>query len=256
MASSTNVKALLTEFFGTFFIIFISCWSYSSLNSEDTSWFGVGLANGLALAACAWAGISSSGAHFNPVITFIKLGTKNISIGIAAFYLLVQLFASVIASMCVIAITPSEMQPDDSQMLFYPKPDPSSTQFQIFIVEFIGSCLLVFTYFALIIDKRAPTNIFGFGLGAIILASSLAFGPFSGACINPLRVFGPELVLGTFAYSETFGFANFAGGIFAGFYYEFFLLKNDEFSFIEEEEDASLNMKTAENVNQALSLKY
>ncbi len=251
-----NVKALLTEFFGTFFIIFISSWSYQSITSGDTDWFGIGLANGLTLAACAWAGISASGAHFNPVITFIKLATKGISMNVATFYLLIQLFASVVACLSVIAIMPAELQPAENWAIAYPKPDSNSSLFQIFIVEFIGSCLMVFTYFALVIDKRSPTNIFGFGLGAVVLAGSVAFGPFSGACINPLRVLGPELVIGTFTHSETYVFANFAGGIFAGFYYEFFLLKNDEISFIDEEEDASLNMKTAENVSQAMSLKY
>jgi len=251
-----NVKALLTEFFGTFFIVFISCWSFFSLNEGDTNWLGVGLANGLALAACAWAGISTSGAHFNPVITLIKAGTRSISIGIATFYIMIQLCASVLAPMCVMAITPINEGNLARQSLFYPKPDPMNSQFQTLIVEFIGSSLLVFTYFALIIDKRAPTNIFGFGLGAVVLASSVAFGPFSGACLNPLRAFGPELVLGAFSHSETFWFGNFAGGIFAGFYYEFFLLKNNDLNFIDEEEDASLNMKTSENVNQAMSLKY
>lgn len=256
MTSSKDVKAVMSEFFGTFFIVFVSCWTFTSLAYKQINWLGLALANGLTVAACAWAAISASGAHFNPVVTLIRASSKSISIPMAVTYICVQLLASIIASLFVILITPFEFQQDDASIIGFPKANPLMSDFQIFIVEFLGSCLYVFAYYAFVVDKRAPKNVFGYALGAAIMASTVAFGPFSGACINPVRIFGPHLVTGKYSRAWSFWLADIFGGIFAGFYYEFFLMKDSLLIDNEEEEDSNKNMKNSENINQALSLRF
>ena len=49
----------------------------------------------------------------------------------------------------------------------------------------------MFVFYALLEDKRAPKHVFGFGIGMVVLFGTLAFGPYTGAGINPMRVFGP-----------------------------------------------------------------
>jgi glycerol uptake facilitator-like aquaporin len=255
MASSKDVKALLTEFFGTFFIVFISCWTLASLDLKSINYLGVALANGFTLAACAWAGISSSGAHFNPVVTIVKLSVRHFSVSRTTAYIFTQLLASVVAAQFVKFITPSELD-NNSTEFPYPTPNYFMQDFQIFILEFIGSALYVYAYFSFIIDKRAPTNVFGFGLAAVIMVCTLAFGALSGGWVNPIRIFGPQIVSGNFNRIWTYWLASIFGGVFAGFYYDFFILKNSEFDFNDEEEDTGKNMKTTENISQALGLKY
>jgi aquaporin TIP len=256
MTSSKDVKAVISEFFGTFFIVFVSCWTFTAMAYKQINWLGLALANGLTVAACAWAAISSSGAHFNPVVTIIRASSKNISAPVATTYLLVQLFASIVASLFVILITPFEFQQDEGSIIGYPKANPLMSEFQIFIVEFLGSCLYVFAYYAFVVDKRAPKNVFGYALGAATMVSTVAFGAFSGACINPVRIFGPQIVTGNYARAWSYWMADIFGGVFAGFYYQYFLMKDSMVDESEEDEDSNKNMKNSDNMNQALSLRY
>jgi glycerol uptake facilitator-like aquaporin len=256
MTSSKDVKAVMSEFFGTFFIVFVSCWTFTAMTYKQINWLGLALANGLTVAACAWAAIGSSGAHFNPVVTLIRATTKNISAPMSATYILVQLFASVLASLFVILITPFEFQQDEGSIIGYPKANPLMSDFQIFIVEFLGSCLYVFAYYAFVVDKRAPKNVFGYALGATVMISTVAFGAFSGACVNPVRIFGPQVVTGKFARGWSYWMADIFGGVFAGFYYEFFLKTDSLAEENEDDEDSNKNMKNTENINHAMSMRY
>jgi len=256
MRSSKNVRAVVSEFFGTFFIVFVSCWTFNSLAYKQINWLGLALANGLTVAACSWIAITASGAHFNPVVTLIRLSSKGLSIPLALIYICVQLFASILASLFVILITPFEFQQDDISIIGYPRPNPLMSDFQIFVVEFLGSCIYVFAYYAFVMDRRAPKNVFGYALGAAIMVSTVAFGPFSGACINPVRIFGPHIVTGKYSHGLSYWMADIFGGLFAGFYYECFFMKDNLTGESEEEDDGNKNMRNSENINQALSMRY
>lgn len=49
-------------------------------------------------------------------------------------------------------------------------------------------------YFGLIFNKKAPSNVFGFGIGGVISIAHLTIGMISGGCVNPVRFFGPSLL--------------------------------------------------------------
>jgi len=52
----------------------------------------------------------------------------------------------------------------------------------------------MFTYFALILDKRNTKYIYGFALGGIIMVCTMGFGPLTGACITPIKIIGPMIL--------------------------------------------------------------
>lgn len=84
-------------------------------------------------------------------------------------------------------------------------------------------------YFALVINEKAPSNVFGFGIGAVIAIAHLCVGNFSGACLNPIRFIGPALLTDKIKYLTIYVTSHFCGGLLAGFYYEFYLnAKKDE----------------------------
>ena len=61
-------------------------------------------------------------------------------------------------------------------------------------MEFIFSFLYVAMYFGLIINEKAPSNVFGFGIGGVITIAHLTIGIISGGCVNPIRFIGPSLL--------------------------------------------------------------
>lgn len=254
MAKGPSVKEPIVEFTGTFIIVFVTCWSYTVLADKKPDYMALALANGLVLAACVWAAFNVSGAHFNPVITIVNLFIRNMPLGQAVLYLFSQLTASFLAAVLAILVLPKSALVDEDSSFGYPE-TKNITDFQAFIVEFVLSMFYVFAYSATVIDKRAPSNVFGFALGSVVMVGALTVGPYTGGVVNPIRIFGPYLVNGKFDNMVVYWLATFAGGLFAGFYYDYFLLKDDNY---EEEENAkSGNAKwSKDDIREANELKY
>ena len=256
MIKASLVKAIVVELIGTFVIVFVSCWSFVALKMGRVSYLGLGISNGLTLAACAWAGIAASGAHFNPVVTLVKAGVRAMSVSRATAYIIAQLAGSFVAALAVVLVTPFEYQQMEEKIVGYPEPRVGVSSLQIFVPEFIGSALYLLAFLALIVDRRAPTNVFGFGLGAVIAGCSVAFGPATGGCVNPVRLFGPHIVSNRFEHAWVFWAATVAGGLFAGFYYDFFMLKNESFDFLDDGKEATTNSQTNDPLNPAPSARF
>lgn len=253
MIKASLVKATAVELIGTFLIVFVSCWSWVAFEMGRVSYLGIGLANGLILAACTWAGIAASGAHFNPVVTLVKTGVRSMSVSRATVYVVAQLAASLSAALAVVLVTPFEFQQKEGKVVGFPEARAGVASLQVFVAEFVGSALYMLAFFALVVDRRAPTNVFGFGLGAVIVGCSVAFGATTGGCVNPIRLFGPHIVCNRFQQSWVYWSATVAGGLFAGFYYDFFMLKNESFDFLEEADDAPGNSQAGDPLSLAAS---
>lgn len=246
----------VSEFLGTFFIVFVSAWSFLLWQKDQIKLSGLGLANGFATTVAVWAGFEASEAHFNPIVTFVRLATGKFPFSRSMAYIVIQLLGSTFGALLAMLLSPSEFQRDPNGPIGRPKRDPLYTDFQVFLFEFIGSMLYIFIFYSTVIDKRAANNVFGVSLGAVITVCTIAFGKASGACVNPVRVFGSQVMLGFDSEAANYWFAHLAGGVFIAFYYNAFILKSSAGSFEVEESDQSLNMVNAENVNQAMNLKY
>lgn len=91
-------------------------------------------------------------------------------------------------------------------------------------------------------------------MGGIVYVGTVAAGPYSGACINIMRIFGPSIFTNHLTVNWIYLIANVFGGLFGGFYYEKFI--DYEFYIDYNKSTASKSMKTPENYNQALNLQY
>jgi len=78
--------------------------------------------------------------------------------------------------------------------LGFPTVNPHAGVFRALGVEIIGTFTLVFMVFALAVDKRATKFVYAMCIGGSLGAAVLAFGPISGAALNPARWFGPCLI--------------------------------------------------------------
>lgn len=78
-------------------------------------------------------------------------------------------------------------------------------------------------YFSCIANQKQAKNYFGIALGGIMFIGTVAAGPYTGACINVMRIFGPSMFTGYFASNWIYLMANIFGGLFGGFYYDKFI---------------------------------
>lgn len=246
----------VSEFCGTFVIVFVSAWSFLLFQKNQISLVGLALANGFATAGCVWAGFDASEGHFNPIVTLVRFATGKFHLARACAYVFIQLFASTLSALLSALIAPREFQRDISGSVGYPTKDPRYSDFQVFLFEFIGSMLYIYLFYATVVDKRAPANVFGVALGAVITVCTLAFGQATGACVNPVRIFGAQVVLYFDFEAANYWLALIAGGFFMAFYYNYFVLRTWGESWEAEADSLQANMVNAENVNQAMNLKY
>ncbi len=220
-------RALITEFLGSFLIVSISCWSFKSLEMNKMDYSGLGAVNAFILAICTWAGFSTSGSHFNPVITLIHWMLLDFDMKKTSSYIFAQIAGSIFAALIVLMMTPLEYQQDDFYpSVSYPMILPLISKFQGLMMEMIMSICFVLVYFLTVVNKKIPHNMFGFALGGVILMGSVSIGPYTGACINPLRSLGPQIMLMNFSDSIIYWLGILSGSFFAAFYCTNFL-QND-----------------------------
>lgn len=221
------IRAIVMEFLGTFVIAFVSCWSFGQFRRKALSILDVALLQGTVTGSVTWAGIAFSGSHFNPVISILKACLQQIGVSNAIVYVGVQLVASFLGALLALLTSPSNVQNPKEISIGYPTPEPGYTLFQCFVLEFFASFLLVLVYSGTVLERAAPSNVFGFAVGGVYSLAFLALGSSTGGCINPAKVFGAHLVAGDFRHSWMYWLSAIAGGLFAGFYYDFFLRKLD-----------------------------
>jgi glycerol uptake facilitator-like aquaporin len=163
--------------------------------------------------------------------------------------------ASILAGLTVILILPMEMEPEGTgQVLDYPMINILMTEFSGFILEFTTSMIYTWIYFSFIFDKRInDKNVYGFALGAVVFLAQLCCGNLTGACINPMKHFGPALIAGNSKNLWVYWLGPLFGSFFAGFYYYYTILLAFEQSMGDSKFES---MKNTDNVNEAMNLTY
>jgi aquaporin Z len=135
----------------------------------------------------------TSGAHFNPAVTLGFLITGKIKAVAAIGYIVIQLLAGLAAALVVYSIYNGGEA--GARVVFDGTPnvgkDVSTTA--ALACEVIATFFLTFVIWGTAADPRAR-NVGGFGIGLVVAANILAFGPLTGASMNPQRSFGPTLI--------------------------------------------------------------
>ncbi|KAL9999047.1 putative major intrinsic protein [Helianthus debilis subsp. tardiflorus] len=204
-------QKLLAEFVGTFCVIFAGCGSVAvnKLYGGTITFPGVCVTWGLIVMAMIYTVGHVSGAHFNPAV---------------AFYILSQLFGSILASGILSLIM-------DVTSDAYFGTIPVGSTVQSFVVEIIITFILMFVISGASNDHRAIKKHGGIAVGMTIMLNVFVGGPISGASMNPARSLGPAIVKWRFKGIWAYIFGPIIGAIAGGFVYK--LLTPTEKSFSE-----------------------
>lgn len=211
----------MAEFIGTFALVFIGSGAIIRVQMTGGSLGEVALAHGLILSVMVTALMRISG-HFNPAVTITFMVVRRIEPIMGIVYMIAQFTAAIIAAYALKALLPAsavEATRVGGQMI------ASSVSFgEAIVIELIATFFLVWVIFGTAVDPDSP-RVGGFAIGLTVAADILAFGPFTGASMNPARSLGPAVASGVFEAQAVFWIGPIIGAVIAGVLYDRLFLR-------------------------------
>lgn len=224
----TTGKALVAEFVGTFALIFIGAGAVVLNAAGALDLVGVALAHGLVLAIMVSISGHTSGGVFNPAVAAALWVTGKLGTARTVAYIIVQLIAAVAGAFLLMYVV------DDAQLFDVAKAGAPQVAEGVevgraIIIEAITTFFLVWAVFGTAVDDRGPFGkTAGLTIGLVIAFDILAFGPYTGAAMNPARWFGPALAGGLWNDWYVYIVGPLAGGVLGGLGYWATFLRDRE----------------------------
>jgi MIP family channel proteins len=214
-----SMKACVAEATGTFFLVLLGAGSIclDAFTNGRVGLPGIALAQGLALSIAVSATLALSGGHLNPAVTFGFLITGRMDRKRGLLYIGAQLAGATLAGLLL--RTMFEEQVWRARALGTPDLDPSVTTGTGILIEAVLTFLLVFAFWATVVDGRAP-RLAGFGVGLTLSACVLTGGALTGASLNPARSFGPALASGHWSNHLVYWIGPLLGAALAAWLYD------------------------------------
>jgi len=173
------LKSYVTEFIGTFFLVFTICTTVASGTTLAP------LAIGSALMIMVYMGGPISGAHYNPAVSLAvflrgKIGGKDLGA-----YMVMQLLGAFVAALAAHYLTGRAVAPDPSM-------DISKTG------AVVGEFIFTFALALVVLNvatssKSAGNSYFGLAIGFTVMTGAFAIGGITGGAFNPAVGVGPAL---------------------------------------------------------------
>ncbi len=181
-----NSKVFITEFVGTFALVFIGM----AAGIVQAGLVGVALAHGLTLAVFAYAYGHISGTHVNPAVTFGLALNGTVKWGQAAFYWIAQFTGAILAAF-LLKVAVESLGADISGGATLGALTESQP-----IMAMVFEAILTFFLMNTILNTAVSGKggaFSGWAIGTTLVVAILAGGPFTGASLNPARTFGPAI---------------------------------------------------------------
>jgi aquaporin Z len=220
-------KAAVAELVATFALIFVGAGAVIVASSGQLDLVGVALAHGLVLAVMVSVTGHISGGQVNPAVTIALWAAGKIGTQRGALLIVAQLVGAVMGALLLRYVVGDAAF--DGGGAGAPALAPGLAVGKGIVLEAILTFFLVFVVFGTAVDDKGPWNkTAGFTIGLTIAFDILAFGPLTGAAMNPARWFGPALVGGQWADALVWIVGPIAGAIIAGVLYTAVLLRGRE----------------------------
>lgn len=220
-------KAAVAEFVATFGLVFIgaSAVIFNVAGALDLT--GVALAHGLVLAIMVSITWHLSGGLVNPAVTIGLWVAGKIPSGRALVLIVAQLLGAVAAAYLVKFLFPGRIFDAGTGGAAVLNSQIASGKG--IVLEAVGTFFLVFAVFGTAVDERGPFGkTAGFTIGLVIAFDIMAFGPLTGAAMNPARWLGPALAAGAWDNWFVWIVGPVSGAIVAAVLYSIVFLKDQQ----------------------------
>lgn len=183
---------LFAEFVGTFTLVLAGCGAIvvNEVSGGAVTHPGVALVFGLVVLAMIDAFGDISGAHINPAVTIAFAAAGRFRWGRVAPYVLVQCLGAIAACYFVAEV----ITPERESLLgatVARTVDGDFREAESWAVEFALTAILMLVILRVATGSKERGLAAGVTIGAVIAFEAMAFGPISGASMNPARSLGP-----------------------------------------------------------------
>lgn len=213
-----NLQAAVAEFVATFALVFVGAGAVVLHLNGVLDLTGVALANGLVLSIMVSITARVSEGVANPVVSLALWVTGRLRSERAVILIAAQILGAVTGALLLRALAPGqawEAAAGGTPALADGYPAAKGV-----LVEAVTTFFLVFAVYGTAVDGRGPSvKTAGFTIGLVIAFDILAFGPYTGAAMNPARWFGPALAVGAWSDWYVWIVGPVAGAIAAGVLY-------------------------------------
>jgi len=184
------VAKLITEFIGTFFLVF----TIGMTVTAGTDF--APLAIGSALMIMVYMGGHISGAHYNPAVTLAIMMRGKIGAGEAMQYMVTQIVGASVAAVMVNVIAGST---------FAAAPGPDVGTVAALLAEILFTFALALVVLNVATSPKTEGNsYYGLAIGFTVMTGAFAVGGVSGGAFNPAVGLGP-IIIDTFMGDGGFG---------------------------------------------------
>jgi aquaporin Z len=174
------MRVYLTEFIGTFFLVFTIGLAIHTGSPMAA------LAIGSGLMIMVYMGGHISGAHYNPAVTLAVVMRGKLPLTEAVPYWISQILGAFVASWMVYVVTGST---------FAPAPGEGASALQALLVEFLFTFALASVVLNVATHRKTAGNSFyGLAIGFTVATGAFVGGPISGGGFNPAVGIGPILM--------------------------------------------------------------
>lgn len=183
------MRKYVSELIGTFALVFVGTGAavVNELRDGAITHVGIALAFGLTIMVMIYSVGEISGAHFNPAVTVAFWLTGKFPAKEIAPYLGAQFIGALLGSALLRLLLPANTLGETVA---------SVGSGNAFVLEIILTFLLMFVISNVALGSNVQGMFAGVAIGGTVLICAMAFGPVTGASMNPARSFAPALVGG------------------------------------------------------------
>ena len=207
------MRKYITEFIGTFFLVFTI--GMTVMGTRFSDGMIPPIAIGSALMVMIYAGGHVSGGHYNPAVTLGVFLRGRCPLSDVPFYMIAQVVGALAAAFLTIYLKGSEV----TSAVKVLEPDV----LRALIVEFLFAFALVYVVLNVATSKETAGNsYFGLAIGSTVLVGAFAVGTISGGAFNPAVAIGVAamgLVKASSVWIHLIG--DFAGGAVAALLFNY-----------------------------------
>jgi aquaporin TIP len=215
---TSDLRAAVAEFVATFALVVVGAGATILYLNGVLDLTGVALATGLVLAVMVSITAHLSGGMVNPAVSVSLWATGRLAGNRAVILIVAQLLGAVVGALVLRTLAPGAAW--EAALGGTPALADGYAAAKGVLVEAVITFLLVFTVFGTMVDHRGPfAKTAGLTVGLVAATGILAFGPYTGAAMNPARWFGPALAANDWSDWYVWIVGPIAGGIAAGAVY-------------------------------------
>ena len=183
-------RRAVAEALGAFALVFAGCGAIvTDATGSGIGAVGVGLVFFLVLLAAIAALGHVSGAHFNPAVSLAFFLTRHLPARDLGAYWLAQVLGAGVAAVFLLAVWPDT--PADLGATV-----PAVAAGRAVMIELVLTALLMLVIMSVATDTRAVGAPAALAIAAAVGLAAIAFGPVTGASLNPARSLAPALAAG------------------------------------------------------------